>query len=113
MITDSIGCIDSVSQKFEIFPPLYLWVPNAFTPNNTDDLNNSFEPKGLGISSYEIYIFSRWGEQVFYSKDLSNTWKGEFSSGTKAPQGVYVYKINVLGENGKEIEKTGRVTLIR
>jgi gliding motility-associated-like protein len=87
-------------------------VPNAFTPN-LDGVNNEFEPKGIGIESYEIYIFSRWGEQVFYSKDLSDTWTGKYLSGEDAPLGVYIYKINALGENGRELKKIGRVSLIR
>jgi gliding motility-associated-like protein len=112
VIIDSLGCIDSISQKIVVVPPFYLWVPNAFTPN-LDGVNNEFEPKGIGIESYEIYIFSRWGEQVFYSKDLSDTWTGKYLSGEDAPLGVYIYKINALGENGRELKKIGRVSLIR
>lgn len=112
VVIDSLGCIDSVSQKIVLVPPFYLWVPNAFTPN-LDGVNNEFEPKGIGIQNYEIYIFSRWGEQIFYSKALSNTWNGKYSSGKDAPEGVYVYKINAVGENGKELKKIGRVTLVR
>lgn len=112
LVTDSLGCVDSISQEIVVVPPLYLWVPNAFTPN-VDGNNNIFHAKGVGISSYEMYVFSRWGEKIFYTNDFSTGWNGEYMSGRKAPEGVYVYRINVVGENGKEIKKIGSVTLLR
>ena len=37
---------------------LYLWVPNAFTPNiYEDNVNSVFLPKGTGIDKFKIVMF--------------------------------------------------------
>lgn len=113
-VTDSLGCVDSITRFLDILPPLYFWVPNAFTPEQDgDDLNNVFLPKGVGIAEYSISIFNRWGQEIFTSDDINDGWDGNFNSGKPAPQDVYVYKISLVGESGKEIDKMGRVSLIR
>lgn len=113
-VTDSLGCKDSTFRELKILPPLYFWVPNAFTPSaDGDDLNNTFLPKGIGIRTYELRIFNRWGEEIFYSDDLFKGWDGLTPAGTEAPIDAYVYKIHLEGENGREIDKMGSFSLIR
>ncbi|MGB0850217.1 MAG: lectin-like domain-containing protein [Bacteroidia bacterium] len=80
--------------------------PNAFTPND-DVLNESFKatvdcPK---LSSYEHKIYNRWGEMIFETSDISNSWDGTFS-GQKVPMGVYYWISEWSGiENGLETRK--------
>ena len=113
-VTDSLGCVDSTLQVIKIVPPLYLWVPNAFTPNpESDALNSIFKAQGVGIDRFEMRIFNRWGEEIFFTDDFNTGWNGNFKSGKPAPIDVYVYKIFLIGESGEEIEKMGRVTLVR
>ena len=60
-----------------------------------------------------MYIYNRWGEQIFYSEDINDGWDGTFS-GTPVPIGVYVYYVTgTIKENNQKIEITGRVTLVR
>lgn len=113
-VTDSLGCKDSIFQSIKIVPPLYFWIPNAFTPNpESDAINSVFRAQGVGIDQFEMRIFNRWGQEIFYSDDINVGWDGYFNSGKQAPMDVYVYKIFLIGESGKEIEKMGQVSLIR
>jgi gliding motility-associated-like protein len=102
-----------------------LFNPNAFTPGNGDDLNNTFKIKGVGIRAFQIVIYDRWGQQVFESTDLDNSWDGTSrasvsthshtgASSSSAPAGVYTYKIWYnLGDDKNRISKVGVVNLIR
>ena len=64
-----------------------MWVPNSFTPNN-DGFNDFFQPVVIGTDYYELIITSRWGEIVFTSSDVNESWDG-YQDGKIAPSGVY------------------------
>jgi photosystem II stability/assembly factor-like uncharacterized protein len=68
--TTQYGCKDSTYQTIVITQPFVLYIPNTFTPNG-DTFNDVFAPKGEGVLKYEMYIYSRWGEEVFYTNDLN------------------------------------------
>ena len=112
MIEDDLGCKDSLVKQIKISPPLYYYLPNSFTPNG-DGVNEKFVGKGLGIERFKISIFDKWGIEIFSSIDYTINWEGRYKSGKYVPMGVYVYKVFIKGESGKEYEKIGKVTLIR
>ncbi len=93
-----------------------LWCPTAFTPNG-DGLNDSFNMQCQGfLSSYEIKIYDRWGQQIFESHDLKTSWDGTYK-GIPCPIALYIYSINysIVKEPNEviRIEKRGTVTLLR
>jgi gliding motility-associated-like protein len=88
-----------------------LFVPNAFSPN-ADGKNDIFMPKGVGILSYHLEVFDRWGEKIFVSDDLFNGWDGTFK-GNLCKNEVFIWKIVVTGERGKIKNLSGHVTLNR
>lgn len=107
--------IVSVSNEVKTTPAAVLYIPNAFTPNG-DGLNETFGPKGEGITEFNMQIFDRWGTLIFESNDLTIQWDGYIHE-EKAPVGVYVYKISAKGQgdeinNKKMISETGKVTLV-
>ena len=110
LVTSSVGCSDSTTKL--ITTPTTLWVPNAFTPNG-DGKNDVLQIKGIGLTSYELQIFNRWGKLLFTGNDLSDSWDGTNKSNKVVENGSYIYKIEATGYNGKPIEKQGTVTLIR
>ena len=57
--TDNDIC--SVSNIVKVNPELYMYVPNAFTPND-DGLNDSFGALGYGVKNYHLVIYNRWGQ---------------------------------------------------
>ncbi len=109
IVTDDIGCKDTLIK--EIQPPLIVYAPNTFTPNN-DGINDFFTLKGVGIEQATLYIFNRWGELLFETNDLTKGWDGTYQ-GQDVQSGVYVWKAVLTGYNGDELEKIGSVNLLR
>ncbi len=106
------GCTssDSLMMLYSFAP---FTMPNAFTPDG-DGKNDAFRPVTLPekVQSFSMYIYDRWGRQVFATKDLGNGWNG-IIDGNPAPLGVYTYIISYSNQAGEVRKKTGMVTLVR
>lgn len=88
-----------------------IYVPNSFSPNGNGD-NDIFYVYGKDIVEFELSIFDRWGEKLFYSNDMNIGWDGTYK-GTLAKTETYVWKVtykDILGDPGTLY---GTVTLIR
>lgn len=114
-ISNELGCMDSTSQVIVIEHDPVVFIPNAFTPDG-DGLNNEFTavfPENMKLASYEMYIYDRWGELVFYSQDPKEGWDASLA-GFDAPDGVYSYlvKYKELGYVNK-FQVTGSVVVIK
>lgn len=119
----SSGCVnyDTVTINVEGCQ-LILAIPQAFTPNG-DKHNDYFTVFGDNVEQYEIRVFNRWGQQVYYSTDESELatsvgdtqskgWNGEYK-GKIQDTGVYVYYIKASNSDSAPVERKGNVTLIR
>ena len=87
-----------------------LFIPNAFSPNGDID-NDLFMPVGYGLNFIKLTVFDRWGTQVFKSHDDILGWDGK-CKGKICEQGVYVFYVVAQTIGGKEITKTGHLTLL-
>ena len=91
-----------------------LLLPNAITPSNHDGLNDYFsipERNLLYINLFEIWIYNRWGELVYYSNDKNFHWNGEYRD--KIQYGtVYNYIIRYTNAAGKPEFVKGSVTVL-
>ena len=99
--------MDIYSNYVSIKQDVRLFVPSAFTPDG-DGLNESFIPKGLFWTEYELKIYNRWGQTVFSSNNKNDIWDG----GNNSP-GLYNYYIRVKDKFGTELVKSGYLNLIR
>lgn len=93
-----------------------IWFPNAFSPDN-DGINESFKPVIMGtLSSYQILIYNRWGQELYESNDSYAGWDGKFQGSTCAT-GQYVYIVKfAIGTSPATLKqgiKRGLVTLIK
>ncbi len=90
-----------------------VYFPNAFSPDG-DSLNDVFRPVLQNISSFQMYIFNRWGELIFSTYDSANGWDGT-KNGEPCPEGNYSYTATYgLSLRTDDIEtKRGMLTLIR
>lgn len=94
-------------------PPVNMFMPdslvNIFTPNG-DAQNDFFYPyfdntvaiqTGLNsqpaydftllyVGTYEIWIYNRWGQEIFYSNDYEYGWDGKID-GKDGDEGVYYF----------------------
>ncbi len=106
------GCSDTATDCLVINPAFSLYIPSAFTPNGLGK-NEVFEAVGRYIKNFEMYIFDRWGTQVFYSNNINVGWDGTAKGGNICPEGTYVYKINVTDAQDLTHSYVGEVTLIK
>ena len=103
--------LDYLYNTLEIKFDGILHVPNSFTPNG-DGINDIFYAYGANIIMFEMMIFDRWGEKLFFTDNLDEGWDGTYK-GDLAKTETYVWKIkykDVLGNPGDLI---GTVTLLR
>ena len=90
-----------------------IWLPNVFTPNE-DGLNDFFYPVCINIERIKMYIYNRWGNQIFEGSGKAILWDGKYY-GNLCPNGVYYYFIEYesKGINKGIKQKYGTITLLR
>lgn len=108
----SNGCLDSLRYKVVVREEISVYYPNAFTPNG-DLVNELWQPLGVSLTQYSFTIWNRWGEKIFEgSRDVP--WDGSvMGSQQPAPDGVYVYQVQLDDAKFAKQLVTGRVTLLR
>jgi gliding motility-associated-like protein len=111
-VMDNHGCTDTATNCVVIDPAYSLYIPSAFSPNG-DGLNEMFQAKGQYIKSFEMYIFDRWGTQLFHSANIAYGWNGTVGGPTIAQEDTYVYKIMVTDTRNNQHSYIGNVTLIK
>ena len=88
-----------------------FFVPNVFSPNG-DGLNDVINVNGFCIYTFNLQIFSRWGELVFETKDRSISWDGTYK-GKPMDTGVFVYRADGITIDAKPFTIKGNITLLR
>jgi len=113
------GCRDTIDFKVidSSFMPEEFNLTNVITPNN-DGLNDCWEFEGISIKceKAEIYIYNRWGAEVYYSTNPTICWNGKVSNtGVDVPSGTYFYIIRILETAHPEYPKeiSGSINVIR
>lgn len=112
-VKNNDGCYDSTYNLVTVKDELELFIPNAFTPN-ASGTNDYFKIYGVGFSSYELFIFDRWGKVIHTAKNREQAWDGTYDeTGQPVPQGLYVYKVTVIDNAGNIHNRFNHVTVIR
>ena len=88
-----------------------IYIPNAFTPD-VNGLNDLFQVQGTGIRTYSYNIYNRWGENIFHASNPQTLWDGSFKN-NPAPEGVYLYQVDVTDIDGLHHYIKGTLHLIR
>ena len=90
-----------------------VFIPNAFTPGGSPNLNDKF-----GISNpfsvdefISFEIFDRWGGKLFSAETAFDVWDGT-SAGTPVNPGVFLYRLRYKCNESEKV-KSGSLTLIR
>jgi gliding motility-associated-like protein len=109
LVVDINNCRDSILKTVK--PPLLVYAPNSFSPNG-DGLNDEFKFKGVGIKSFNLLIYNRWGELMFETDNINNGWNGTLK-GKEIQVGVYVYKVRAESYEGIEFEEANKLQLIK
>ena len=91
-----------------------LKLPNAITPSNSDGLNDCFRlPEAVldQVEEFEITIFNRWGQVVFYSRDKNFRWYGDYK-GRVEKEEVYNYTLKYIDKDGIMFRMKGAITVL-
>jgi gliding motility-associated-like protein len=115
-VTNSFGCLDSMTVTVVVIENLQFEIPNVFTPNGDGSNDNFFLINFTGmktIASFECTIVNRWGNtiRVFDAADFS--WDGTTENGSLVNEGTYFYRIKLGTILGEEREFHGFVQLFR
>jgi gliding motility-associated-like protein len=110
------NCVDSVKLgPITIANVDDVFIPNAFSPNN-DGLNDIFEFPSLGLQTYNLRIYNRWGNLVFDNNgNVTNFWNGKMKNEDQreCPEGAYFYKLEITKDDGTKKNLDGSVMLVR
>ena len=115
VVLSANGCSDTVVKTVVIQEEFALFVPSAFSPNG-DGKNEIFKAEGEGIIDFKMYIFDRWGNNVFTTSDINIGWDGRMNNktgGDALQHDVYVWKIELKNVSHQGKTYTGTVTLLK
>jgi len=106
------GCWDTTFAVVALTEYVQLFIPTAFTPNG-DGLNDVFEIKGTPMADFNMYIYNRWGQQIWSTHNFEEQWNGEDKYGNPVEPGSYIYKIQGTDYQKTPVLYDGTVNVVR
>jgi gliding motility-associated-like protein len=105
-VIDNNQCRASDQIEITKFCPLYFWIPTAFNANG-EGLNGKFGMSYIGppLSDFEMLIFNRWGELIFKTNNVNESWDGTFM-GRPCQLGMYMCLVQFNSKFGLENKKS-------
>lgn len=100
-----------ISDTLQIIPKCDINAPQAFSPNG-DGQNDYFNLIPDNVQSFELSLFNRWGQLIFQTNNLSQSWDGTFQ-GLAQPMDNYTYYAKGTKIDGTEFAIQGAVLLVR
>lgn len=100
---------EGIGARFETGTDSASW--NALKLNRTFGPVNKAEYCLESVTNYEFYVFNRWGQQVFESKNVRDEWDGKIGD-KDSPMDTYIWVVKYTF-NGIEKKLKGDVSLIR
>jgi len=106
-------CMATKSLTIPVKRCLYIYVPNAFSPNG-DGLNDKMGIEGdfTSLENFTFTIFDRNGMVLFTTHDEYQKWDGT-AKGIDVPIGVYVYVIDIKEHMFEPYQLRGSVQVVR
>lgn len=89
-----------------------LDIPNLITPDSPSGNNQVFKVKYKSLKTFEMWVYNRWGNQLFHTKDPAQGWDGT-QGGKPVPTGAYYYLVKAVGTDGIKYNKKGDVNVLR
>jgi gliding motility-associated-like protein len=106
-VTVADGCITTREVTVSVVEDFRVDVPNLFTPNG-DGINDYWVIANIFTYNAEVFVFNRWGSEVFSTTNYQNDWNGVSADGDPLSDGTYYYVVKV----GDKVYK-GAITILR
>ncbi|MCB2407206.1 gliding motility-associated C-terminal domain-containing protein [Hymenobacter lucidus] len=87
----SSSAVDPVDPPDSVFTTAAFTIPNIITPNG-DKKNDVFRFSNAPVTDLALYIFNRWGQQVYTSTHYQQDWDA-----AGLPTGMYYYYVVPAG----------------
>ncbi|MEI6766250.1 MAG: PKD domain-containing protein [Bacteroidota bacterium] len=125
---NEFNCPDTIIQQ--VTPEEFhgLFIPNAFSPDNDNELVRVFKPVGIGLKTFLLQVYDTWGNIVWETSALDSegrpidAWDGT-SQGKVLPMDAYVWTASGTFVDGsvwrgmaigdEKPKKYGTITIIR
>lgn len=136
-VQNQYGCVDVVCKPVELIPEFTFYIPNTFTPNSDFD-NEMFFGKSRGVKEYNIWVFDRWGNQIWdcHHTGKNTDWDNQGQDGMSSfcqwdgkvvrggldmggntrefvQEDVYVWKVRLTDIFNKKHSYIGHVNVVR
>ena len=115
MVNCNTGCTDTSSLAVNYSThEAVLFIPNAFSPNDdgeNDTLTFQMQDNQC-LKDFQISIYDRWGEKVFETTDITDSWDGTFN-GKKLDSQVFDYYCKTTTATGRQVMRKGNITLMK
>jgi hypothetical protein len=117
-VFNRLGCSRSVSQIISVGRGANIMTPTAFSPNN-DGINDVFRASLIGFTEVSMFVYDNWGNVVYEITsdvdilDPNWGWNGLEKGNDEPINGNYKYYVIATTIDGKVVEKTGQLMLIK
>ncbi len=111
-IANDVGVSQSASNTITLTKEPYLNYPTGFSPRSNVLKNQIFKVFGQYVSSFEMRIFNRWGQEMFYTNNFDNGWDGTYN-GNLMPEGTYVFTAQIIDREGVKSNRSGSLVLLK
>lgn len=117
-VFNRLGCSQSVSQTITVGRGANIMAPSAFSPND-DGINDLFRVSLIGFTKVSMYVYDPWGNVVYEitsdvdALDPNWGWNGVEKGNNEPKNGNYKYYVIATTIDGKVVEKTGQLMLIK
>jgi len=101
------------AQPYEItISTSLLEVPNLITPDSPSGSIQVFKVKYQSLRSFEMWVYNRWGQELFHTTDPSQGWDGKHN-GSTVPTGAYYYVIKAMGTDDQKYSRKGAINVLK
>ena len=105
------GCSMTDTLNVIVYKSSDIYVPSAFSPNG-DGHNDYLDVFTPGMREIRFWVFNRWGQLMFETRDPKQRWDGYFK-GNRQPLETYVWIAEGITLTGERIRRRGQTVLVR
>jgi len=109
-VEDLNSCINYDTVKVSVIDDYKISPNNLITPNG-DGINDVWVIDNIGnYGNATIYIYDRWGNEIYAKTAYDNSWNGTNSNGDLLPDGTYYYLITF---DDSDVNYKGAISILR